>query len=161
MPVPEGQLTTERIDEIRKNVATSNAQVAYLANAESGLSETPERKHFSMWAMLGAALLAGNEVRTMNDQTRAILTNRDVIAVDQDLLAAGPMSLPPRTSEYSSSRCPTVRWRSLCTSPPTTRRPRSPLSLPPWASRRLRATPLGICGHTHRRNAPARSSLRP
>jgi alpha-galactosidase len=36
--------------------------------------------------MLAAPLLAGNDVRSMDDQTRAILTNRDVIAVDQDRL---------------------------------------------------------------------------
>jgi alpha-galactosidase len=38
--------------------------------------------------MLAAPLLAGNDVRTMSDQTRAILTNRDVIAVDQDPVTA-------------------------------------------------------------------------
>ena len=36
--------------------------------------------------MLAAPLLAGNDVRSMNEQTRDILTNRDVIAVDQDPL---------------------------------------------------------------------------
>ena len=36
--------------------------------------------------MLAAPLLAGNDVRTMDEQTRAILTNREVIAVDQDPL---------------------------------------------------------------------------
>jgi alpha-galactosidase len=40
--------------------------------------------HFSLWALLNAPLIAGNDLRTMNDSTRMILTNRDVIAVDQD-----------------------------------------------------------------------------
>jgi alpha-galactosidase len=40
--------------------------------------------HFSLWALLNAPLIAGNDLRTMNDSTRDILTNRDVIAVDQD-----------------------------------------------------------------------------
>ncbi|HTI63334.1 MAG TPA: glycoside hydrolase family 27 protein [Gemmatimonadaceae bacterium] len=40
--------------------------------------------HFSLWALLNAPLIAGNDLRSMNDSTRAILTNRDVIAVDQD-----------------------------------------------------------------------------
>lgn len=40
--------------------------------------------HFSLWALMNAPLIAGNDLRSMNDSTRAILTNRDVIAVDQD-----------------------------------------------------------------------------
>ena len=40
--------------------------------------------HFSLWALLNAPLIAGNDLRTMSDTTRAILTNRAVIAVDQD-----------------------------------------------------------------------------
>jgi alpha-galactosidase len=40
--------------------------------------------HFSLWALLNAPLIAGNDLRSMNDSTRAILTNREVIAVDQD-----------------------------------------------------------------------------
>jgi len=40
--------------------------------------------HFSLWAILNAPLIAGNDLRTMSDTTRAILTNRAVIAVNQD-----------------------------------------------------------------------------
>jgi alpha-galactosidase len=40
--------------------------------------------HFSLWALLNAPLIAGNDVRSMDESTRAILMNRDVIAVDQD-----------------------------------------------------------------------------
>ncbi|TDO14735.1 alpha-galactosidase [Mycobacterium sp. BK086] len=47
-----------------------------------------QRTHITLWAMLAAPLLAGNDIRTMSPQTRDILTNRDVIAVDQDTLVA-------------------------------------------------------------------------
>lgn len=40
--------------------------------------------HFSMWAMMAAPLLAGNDLRTMNDETLNILTNKKVIAINQD-----------------------------------------------------------------------------
>ncbi|MBJ7340760.1 glycoside hydrolase family 27 protein [Mycolicibacterium sp.] len=50
------------------------------------LTDVEQRAHFSLWAMLAAPLLAGNDVRSMDASTRAILTNRDVIAVDQDAL---------------------------------------------------------------------------
>ena len=52
----------------------------------NGMSESEDRAHFSMWAMLAAPLLAGNDLRSMSDETRRILTNADVIAVDQDSL---------------------------------------------------------------------------
>jgi alpha-galactosidase len=62
------------------------------------LTDTEQRAHFSLWAMLAAPLLAGNDVRSMDDQTRAILTNRDVIAVDQDplVLQGLPLLVDPR-----------------------------------------------------------------
>jgi alpha-galactosidase len=46
------------------------------------------RAHFSLWAIQAAPLLAGNDLRSMDDTTRAILTNTEVIAVDQDSLGA-------------------------------------------------------------------------
>ena len=52
----------------------------------NGMSTSEDRAHFSMWAMLAAPLIAGNDVRNMSRETRAILTNREVIAVDQDAL---------------------------------------------------------------------------
>ena len=50
------------------------------------LSLAENRTHFSMWAMLSAALLAGNDLPHMKPEIRDILTNRDVIAIDQDKL---------------------------------------------------------------------------
>jgi alpha-galactosidase len=53
-----------------------------------GLTDTEYRAHFSLWAMMAAPLIAGNDVATMTAATRAILLNTDVIAVDQDPLGA-------------------------------------------------------------------------
>jgi alpha-galactosidase len=52
----------------------------------NGMTLPEDRAHFSMWSMLAAPLLAGNDLRTMSTETKAILTNREVIAVDQDPL---------------------------------------------------------------------------
>jgi len=49
-----------------------------------GMSETEYKTHMSLWAMLAAPLLAGNDLRSMSPATLEILTNREVIAVDQD-----------------------------------------------------------------------------
>ena len=51
-----------------------------------GMSVTEYRTHFSLWCMLSAPLMAGNDLRTMSADTRDILTNREVISVDQDPL---------------------------------------------------------------------------
>ena len=54
--------------------------------ATARLSLAENRSHFSMWAMLAAPLLAGNDLPHMKPEIRDILTNRDVIAIDQDPL---------------------------------------------------------------------------
>ncbi|MDB5691748.1 MAG: glycoside hydrolase family 27 protein [Alphaproteobacteria bacterium] len=51
-----------------------------------GLTNTEYRSHFSLWAMMAAPLIAGNDVAAMSDATKAILLNREVIAIDQDPL---------------------------------------------------------------------------
>jgi alpha-galactosidase len=50
------------------------------------LSTAESRAHFSFWALLAAPLMAGNDLRSMSAETREILTNPEVIAVDQDAL---------------------------------------------------------------------------
>jgi len=51
-----------------------------------GMTPTEYRTHFSLWCVLAAPLMAGNDLRSMSAETLAILTNREVIAVDQDVL---------------------------------------------------------------------------
>ena len=50
------------------------------------LSLAENRTHFSMWAMLSSPLLAGNDLPNMKPAVKEILTNRDVIAINQDPL---------------------------------------------------------------------------
>jgi len=52
----------------------------------NGMSESEDRAHFSMWCMLAAPLISGNNLAEMAPATLAILTNKAVIAVDQDKL---------------------------------------------------------------------------
>jgi alpha-galactosidase len=51
-----------------------------------GLTVNEERAHFSLWCMLAAPLIAGNDLRHMTRETTNILTNREMIAIDQDSL---------------------------------------------------------------------------
>ncbi|HEV2402478.1 MAG TPA: glycoside hydrolase family 30 beta sandwich domain-containing protein, partial [Candidatus Sulfotelmatobacter sp.] len=49
-----------------------------------GMTDTEYRSHFSLWAILAAPLIAGNDLRNMRPEIHDILTNKEVIAVDQD-----------------------------------------------------------------------------
>ena len=53
-----------------------------------GMSAIEYRTHMSLWALLAAPLLAGNDLAHMTPETLSILTNREVIAIDQDALGA-------------------------------------------------------------------------
>jgi alpha-galactosidase len=66
-----------------------------------GMSATEYRTHMSLWALLAAPLIAGNDPGAMSLETRAILTNKGVLAIDQDPLgrpadrvsAEGPLEI--------------------------------------------------------------------
>ncbi|MEV4283086.1 cellulose binding domain-containing protein [Actinoplanes xinjiangensis] len=57
-----------------------------MVGVRNALTATENRSHQSMWAMFSAPLIAGNDLRNMSADVRAILTNRDVLALDQDPL---------------------------------------------------------------------------
>jgi alpha-galactosidase len=50
----------------------------------NGMTPDEDRAHFSLWAILAAPLIAGNDLTNMPEETRAVLTAPEVLAVDQD-----------------------------------------------------------------------------
>jgi alpha-galactosidase len=52
----------------------------------NGMTDSEDRAHFTMWCMLAAPLISGNDLRQMKPQTLKVLTDKDVIALDQDPL---------------------------------------------------------------------------
>jgi alpha-galactosidase len=66
-----------------------------------GMNANEYRTHMSLWVILAAPLLAGNDLSKMTPETLATLTNKEVIAVDQDGLgkqgyrvsAVGPLEI--------------------------------------------------------------------
>jgi alpha-galactosidase len=50
------------------------------------LTSDEERLHFSMWCMFSAPLIAGNDIRNMSAETTKLLTNKEVLDIDQDKL---------------------------------------------------------------------------
>lgn len=51
-----------------------------------GMTVPEYQAHFSLWCIMAAPLIAGNDIRSMSPEIKDILTNKEVIAVDQDRL---------------------------------------------------------------------------
>jgi len=60
----------------------------------NGMTVAEDRAHFSLWCMLAAPLVSGNDLRKMTDQTRLFLTNKDMIAIDQDERGISAFKMP-------------------------------------------------------------------
>jgi alpha-galactosidase len=93
-----GAVRPDQVAALRRIEAMSDDQLSQLLDAQPSLTDDEQRAHLSLWAMLAAPLLAGNDIRSMSGSTRDLLTNRDVIAVDQDteVAPAHPLPADPR-----------------------------------------------------------------
>ena len=82
-----------------------------------GMSEAQSRSMFSLWCVMAAPLIAGNDLRKMSESTVEILTNLEAIAVDQDplgrqghvvcedkVLSVRQTRLPKQRSPHSQSK---------------------------------------------------------
>ncbi|KAG6740151.1 hypothetical protein POTOM_057789 [Populus tomentosa] len=104
-----------------------------------GMTTEEYRSHFSIWALAKAPLLIGCDVRTMSDETIEMLSNREVVAVNQDKLGvqgnkvknngdlevwAGPLSNKKITvvlwNRGSSRATVTAYWSDIGLDPTTT-----------------------------------------
>jgi alpha-galactosidase len=76
----------DRQDSIRQYAGPGHWNDPDMLEVGNGMKYNEDKAHFSLWCMLAAPLMAGNDLRKMSEQTTAILTNKEVIAVDQDPL---------------------------------------------------------------------------
>lgn len=60
-----------------------NSTIAY---ESTGCTDEQYKSHFALWCMMASPLLCGNDIRNMDDATSRILLNKDLIAINQDLL---------------------------------------------------------------------------
>ena len=82
------------------------------------MTDTEYRTHMSLWSMLAAPLLAGNDIRSMTDSIKQILMNKEVIAIDQDKAGVqgaaarmdGDCSLAGRGGQQTKIPCQEV-WK--------------------------------------------------
>ena len=72
--------------DIRKYAGPDHWNDFDMMEVGNGMSVSEDRAHFSLWCMMASPLMAGNDLRNMSDETLKILTNKEVIAINQDPL---------------------------------------------------------------------------
>ena len=73
-------------DSLRRYAGPGHWNDPDMLEVGNGLSVNQDRAHFAMWCMMASPLILGNDVRNVSAETKAILTNRDLIAINQDRL---------------------------------------------------------------------------
>jgi alpha-galactosidase len=76
----------EKQDGLRQYAGPGHWNDPDMLEVGNGMPANEDRAHFAMWAMIAAPLIAGNDIRKMSPQTLSILTNKEVIAINQDSL---------------------------------------------------------------------------
>ncbi|MFA6813502.1 MAG: glycoside hydrolase family 27 protein [Bacteroidaceae bacterium] len=76
----------EREADLRQYAGPGHWNDPDMLEVGNGMSINEDRAHFTMWCMLAAPLILGNDVRNIKPETLDILTNKEVIALDQDKL---------------------------------------------------------------------------
>ena len=74
----------DKQDGLRKFAGPGHWNDPDMLEVGNGMSIGEDRAHFTMWAMIAAPLIAGNDLRKMSAETKAILMDKDVIALNQD-----------------------------------------------------------------------------
>eukprot|EP00808_Paulinella_micropora_P030624 g21985.t1 len=84
-----------------------------------GLTHDEEVAHFSLWALVKAPLLIGCDVTRLSKDTLSILSNKDVIAINQDalgvqghLVSTGPSQPVALGRPVQTGRCASVSQHS-------------------------------------------------
>lgn len=76
----------DKNEPLRKYAGPGHWNDPDMLEVGNGMTDNEDRAHFTLWCMMAAPLILGNDVRDMTDATKQILTNKEVIAVDQDEL---------------------------------------------------------------------------
>ena len=69
------------------------SQNEWIAEVTGGCTNTEYKTHFALWAMMNSPLMIGCDIRSMTPETKEILMNPDVIAINQDIECRGPFCI--------------------------------------------------------------------
>jgi len=76
----------DKQENLRKYAGPGHWNDPDMLEVGNGMPANEDRAHFTMWAMMAAPLITGNDLRNMSPATKETLTNREVLAIDQDPL---------------------------------------------------------------------------
>lgn len=76
----------DKNEPLRKYAGPNHWNDPDMLEVGNGMSVNEDRAHFAMWCMMAAPLILGNDVRTMSKETKELLMNKELIAIDQDVL---------------------------------------------------------------------------
>lgn len=76
----------DRQDSIRQYAGPGRWNDPDMLEVGNGMTVNQDKAHFSIWCMLAAPLMAGNDLHKMTEETKNILTNKEAVAIDQDPL---------------------------------------------------------------------------
>ncbi len=79
-----------KIAEMRKDIRQYSGPDHFndfdMLEVGNGMTYAEDKSHFALWCMLASPLIAGNDFRKMTNETLAVLTNKELIAINQDKL---------------------------------------------------------------------------
>lgn len=79
-----------KIAEMRKDIRQYSGPDHWndfdMLEVGNGMTYQEDKSHFALWCLLASPLIAGNDLRKMTPQTKEILTNKELIAINQDAL---------------------------------------------------------------------------
>lgn len=81
----------DKQEKLRKFAGPGHWNDMDMMEVGNGMTEAQDRAHFSLWSIMNSPLIAGNDLRIMSETTRKTLTNKHVIAVNQDKLGVQAM----------------------------------------------------------------------
>ena len=59
-----------------------------------GCTDVQYKTHFALWAMMGSPLMIGCDIRSASEETKKILLNPDMLAINQDVESRGAYRIP-------------------------------------------------------------------
>lgn len=78
-------LLVDQQNGLRKYAGPNHWNDPDMLEVGNGMSINEDKAHFALWAILAAPLIAGNDLRKMTKETNALLTNKEIIAINQDV----------------------------------------------------------------------------
>ena len=75
-----------RTDTLRQYAGRGHWNDPDMLECGNGMTNNEDRAHFAMWCMMASPLILGNDIRNMSADTKAIITNKEMISINQDTL---------------------------------------------------------------------------